>query len=224
MGYLYETHMHTSEASACASSTAREMVAMYKEAGYSGVIITDHFLNGNTCVDRTLPWDKQIEDFLKGYEHAFKAGEELGIKVFLGWEYSYYGWHFLTYGLGKEWLLSHPDLLSWPPEVYFDRARQDGGFIIHAHPYREAPYIRGTKFFPEHVDAIEVINASHPDKSWNRKALDYAVKHHFPQTSGSDAHSVRDRFFGGMEFDTLLSSIEDLIAAIKSGKGRLLGE
>ena len=31
--YLYETHMHTSEASACAGSTDAQMARAYKEAG-----------------------------------------------------------------------------------------------------------------------------------------------------------------------------------------------
>ena len=34
--YLYETHMHTSEASACAGSTGAQMARAYKEAGYTG--------------------------------------------------------------------------------------------------------------------------------------------------------------------------------------------
>lgn len=41
--YLYETHMHTSEASACAGSTGAQMARAYKEAGYTGIIVTDHF-------------------------------------------------------------------------------------------------------------------------------------------------------------------------------------
>ena len=46
--YLYETHMHTSEASACAGSTGAQMARAYKEAGYTGIIVTDHFFYGNT--------------------------------------------------------------------------------------------------------------------------------------------------------------------------------
>ena len=41
--YVYETHMHTSEASACAGSTGTQMARAYKAAGYTGIIVTDHF-------------------------------------------------------------------------------------------------------------------------------------------------------------------------------------
>ena len=39
MSYKYETHMHTAEASACATSTGAEMARAHKEAGYTGIFI-----------------------------------------------------------------------------------------------------------------------------------------------------------------------------------------
>ena len=56
--YKYETHLHTKEASACASSTGAEMARAYQAAGYAGIIVTDHFFNGNTAVPANLPWEK----------------------------------------------------------------------------------------------------------------------------------------------------------------------
>ena len=46
--YFYDTHVHTSEASACAKNTGAEMARAAKAAGYTGIIITDHAWNGNT--------------------------------------------------------------------------------------------------------------------------------------------------------------------------------
>ena len=48
--FLYETHLHTSEASACANVSGREQARIYRKAGYAGIIVTDHFFNGNTAV------------------------------------------------------------------------------------------------------------------------------------------------------------------------------
>ena len=36
--YIYETHMHTSEASDCAECTAVQMADKYKAEGYTGII------------------------------------------------------------------------------------------------------------------------------------------------------------------------------------------
>ena len=45
--YKYETHLHTYPVSKCARSTVRENLELYKEFGYDGVFITNHFLDGN---------------------------------------------------------------------------------------------------------------------------------------------------------------------------------
>ena len=59
MPFLYETHMHTCQGSACGRATGREQARVYRDAGYTGIIITDHFFGGNTAVDRRLPWAAQ---------------------------------------------------------------------------------------------------------------------------------------------------------------------
>lgn len=224
MGYRYETHMHTSEVSVCGKSTGAEMVQMYYEHGYTGVIVTDHFLNGNTNVRMDCKWEEQVAQFCLGYDSAKKAGDALGMDVFFGWEYSEFGWHFLTYGLDRDWLLQHPQVVDWSPTEYFDRVHGDGGLVVQAHPYREAEYIRGRKFYPQHVHAIEVINGSHRDKSWNEKARIYAEQNGCWQTSGSDSHRNIDFWGGGMEFEKRLVNVQDFIAQVKNGSGILLGE
>ena len=113
MGYKYETHLHTREGSACARATAAEQVRSYYEAGYAGIIVTDHFFNGNTAVPRNLPWEERVNLFCLGYENAKAEGDRLGMDVFFGWESGYYGTDFLIYGLDKDWLLKHDDILEW---------------------------------------------------------------------------------------------------------------
>ena len=78
--YKYETHMHTLEASACAHSTAAAMADKYKAEGYTGIFVTDHFFNGNTCIPRDLPWEERVELYCKGYEHAKARGDEIGLE------------------------------------------------------------------------------------------------------------------------------------------------
>ena len=63
MPYRYETHLHTSQASACGSSKGSEHARFYKEMGYQGIIVTDHFFGGNTCIPERLPWKKRVERF-----------------------------------------------------------------------------------------------------------------------------------------------------------------
>ena len=101
--YIYETHLHTAEGSACGSMPGEAMARVYKEAGYAGIVITDHFYHGNTAVDRSLAWPEWVEQFCKGYENAKQRGEEIGLQVFFGWESGYQGTEFLIYGLDQQW-------------------------------------------------------------------------------------------------------------------------
>ena len=102
--------MHTSESSACARSTGMEMAKAAKEAGYTGVIITNHNWYGNNCIDSRLPWEAWIEQYSKGYENARQWGSENGLQVFFGYEAGYDGTEFLVYGVDKNWLISHPEI------------------------------------------------------------------------------------------------------------------
>ena len=41
--YRYETHLHTFPVSRCAIASVEESLKYYKELGYDGVFITNHF-------------------------------------------------------------------------------------------------------------------------------------------------------------------------------------
>lgn len=221
--YIYETHLHTKESSACAHNTAEEMVLAYKEAGYTGIMVTDHFFHGNTSVDRALSWRDWVETYCRAYENAKAAGDRIGLQVFFGWEQSYRGTDFLIYGLDKTWLLQHPEIRDASIEEQYQMVHRDGGMVVHAHPYREADYIPEIRLFPDFADAVEVVNASHQNERavYNDKALEYALAHNFPQTEGSDIHSVK-LFGGGMAFSRRLESVFDYMEAVKNREGRLL--
>lgn len=220
-GFLYETHMHTSESSACAYNTGAEMARAYKDAGYTGIIVTDHFFYGNTAVNRRLPWEEWIENFCLGYEHARAEGAKIGLQVFFGWEAGYHGTEFLIYGLDKEWLLTHPEIKEASVEEQFSLVHEGGGIVSHAHPYREEDYIPEIRLFPEYVDAVEGVNAmhsgimsrAHKNPLFNERALAYGKEHNLPFTAGSDQHTT-SMIGGGMVFPRKLADIHDFTRAV----------
>lgn len=223
--YLYETHLHTKEASACSVKTGAEQVRTYKEAGYSGIIVTDHFFNGNTAIPRDLPWEERVELFCKGYENAKEEGDKIGLSVFFGWEANFDGTEFLIYGLDKEWLKNHPDILQWSVKEQYYNIHKDGGFVVHAHPFRERFYIKEVRLFPDCVDAVEVYNVGNRNPEFDKKAVEYASKHNLPGFAGSDAHGQAQEDIdgrNGMAFYRPLTDIKDLIAEVKSGNYQLI--
>lgn len=219
--YLYETHLHTSESSGCALTGAAEMARLYQAAGYTGIVITDHFINGNTAFDRRLPWNKWVDGLCTGYEAAKAEGDRIGLQVFFGWEAGYHGTEFLIFGLDKQWLLEHPEIAECTIEEQYELVHAGGGIVIHAHPFRRAPWIKEPVLVPQYVDAVEVINATHNSAlshahvcpEWNTLATAYAKQYDLPMTSGSDQH--RDYMVGGgMVFDRKIEDIHDLCRAI----------
>lgn len=215
--YKYETHLHTSQGSKCSWCSGAEQVENLKRCGYSGCFVTDHFFNGNTAVDRGLPWDVKVNLFCQGYEDAKRRGGEIGIDVFFGWEYCYHGTEFLTYGLGKEFLLDYPQINEMELNAYAALVHRCGGFIVHAHPFREAGYLNTIRLYPRIVDGVEAENASHLDPKFNDRAMEYALSYSIPVTGGSDTHEFWDFPGGGIEVSEKINSPADYLRLLRSG-------
>ncbi len=215
--YKYETHTHTSEVSRCSNIKAAQLVQFYRDLGYRGLCITDHFLNGNTTVPSELPWEERVELFCQGYKYAYLEGKKIGIDVFFGWEYSYRGTDLLTYGLDQEWLLKHPEVMNIDINEYCDLVHSYGGFIAHAHPFREAEYIDMIRLLPRKVDAVETANSCRSDFE-NKLADQYADNYSLLKIAGSDNHKGRLRRFSGLQLSSSVKDVKELILAVKQGE------
>ena len=118
------------------------MVDAAVEKGYSGIILTNHFYHGNTCVDRDLPWVEFVDAYEQDYLVAKKYGEEKGLKVFFGIEEGYdAGKEILIYGISPEALKKCSDFITMDPSQMADFVHQNGGITVCAHPFRNRSYI-----------------------------------------------------------------------------------
>ena len=238
--YKYETHLHTSQGSACGQSLGREYIEVYAKAGYKGVFITDHFFGGNVVVEaRSGNWEDRVNIYCSGYEDAVAACKEYNQKngltgtdkefqVFFGIEQTFNGDDYLIYGLTKEWLLSHPDVETMNHRELFMAVNMTGGLMIQAHPFRLRDYIQAIHVHPRECHGVEVYNAGNRPEE-NELAALYAKQYNFPVTSGSDNH-CKDWVpmmpnglpIGGMEFDSPLTDVMDYVGRIKEKKGRIM--
>ena len=216
--YKYETHMHTSQGSACSSCSGAKMVERLHELGYAGCFVTDHFFGGNTAVDRSLPWDIKVHMCCQGYEDAKRRGDELGLQVFFGIEYGWYSTEFLTYGIDKQFLLDHPEIDNMELDRFADLVHENGGFLVHAHPFREAAYIRYIRLYPHCVDGVEIYNCGNFDQAFNDRAKIYAESYGLPMTGGSDAHHYWNHPGGGIALDEKLKDAHDYLDRLKAGR------
>lgn len=220
MSYLYETHCHCSQCSRCAQSTSAELVRAYHAAGYAGLVLTDHFVTGNTAVDRALPWTAQVRQYHNAYLEAKKAAEGLDFDVIFGIEHACEGNEFLCYGIDLDFLLNAPDLPQLSLDSFVERVHRCGGIVIHAHPFRYAP--AGAPLRLDILDGLEVYNAAnHPDG--NRNAL-AAARTDRIVTSGGDIHRAEDPRVGkaGILLPHRVTNGSALAAALQERSHRLL--
>ena len=219
MAYLYETHLHTSQASACGVSKGREYIKRYQDLGFSGIIVTDHFFRGHCAINRNLPWEKWVHQFCQGYEDAREEGARRGFDVFFGWEETFDWDDYLVYGLDKEWLLEHPEVRRWTRKEQFDEVRRYGGCVVQAHPFRQHHYVQCVCLSAGCVDAIEAANGANSDQSYDALAWIYARKLKLPVTAGTDIHDIRDiraDSLMGVYLDKKMETISDYVEAIRN--------
>lgn len=219
--YYYELHMHTSDTSRCGKSPAADMVAAYKQKGFTGVVVTDHLMNVQSHAEPETDWNRRVEKQLAGYYAALEAGEKLGLTVYCGWELTYQdnAEDYLTLGLSPQFLYDHPWLERYDIEKYRDAVHAAGGILVRAHPYRRAWYIKKPYVEREGIaDAIEVFNGGNSSQEENDMALAYAQKHNMPMTGGSDAHHVDETARGYIVLEKKAESYAELCEAIRTGK------
>lgn len=229
--YLYETHLHTNQGSACGANTGAEMAKACKKAGYSGLFVTDHNWGGNTCINKELPWDRWISLYARGYYDAKKYGMANDLDVFFGMETGFNGTEFLVLGLLPEDFLDIPELRGGSVEDQYRLVHSKGGIVIQAHPYREEVYIPEVRVFPEFCDGLEGSNATHccprskyhNNPKWDDLARKLANEKNKPMTAGSDIHGL-DILGGGVAFKRRIRTAKEFINAITGDEDYVLAD
>ena len=215
MPFLYETHMHTCLASACGKSTGKEHARFYKEAGFTGIIMTDHFFGGNTAIDRSLPWEERIDLFWRGYEDAKEEGDRIGLDVFFGLEQNFSGDEYLVYGLTKEYMKAHPEMERWTRRQQLEEVHRAGGCVIQAHPFRIRGYMNSIRVGTLFCDGIEAANRGN-EAIDDSRAYRMGKRENLVMTAGSDNHNSPIDGPYGVELEKRLTTISDYVKIIRN--------
>ena len=207
--YKYDLHVHTSSVSPCAHVAAEEVVKLYQQAGYQGVVITDHFCEQFFESLPASSWRDKVRQYLAGYLAAREAGEKLGVDVLHGIEIRLAGSanEYLVYGVTEEFLLAHPQLYNLQLAELYQLTKANGMLLYQAHPFR--PYIERAD--PKLLDGVEVFNGNPRHQSQNHLALAFADTHGLLKISGSDFHQVVDLGIGGVVLRDRAASSQDLV-------------
>jgi len=101
----------------------------------------------------------------------------------------------------------------WTVESVIEFARERGGLVIAAHPYRE--YGLGDFARKYDLDAIEVLNGGAAPYA-NRLAETLATEMGLPGVGGSDAHRVDELWTVYTEIQASLD-VDEILGALKKG-------
>ena len=212
MDYKYEMHCHTGLISLCAKTEPKELVKLYADLGYSGLVLTDHY-SPMTFLFRGIFTPEKMSDFyLSTYRQLKDYGGD-SFTVLLGMELRHYGTanDYLIYGVEEDWLLRQPNMLNWGMKKRYEETRKAGYLLFQAHPYR--PFIH--RCDPKYIDGIEIWNG-HTEKEANEKACAWAQQTGKLIVSGGDCHSPDDHANGGIITHRPIRNNADLLDALRA--------
>lgn len=221
MKYKYELHCHTGAVSRCATVPPETAVEKYKEQGYDGMVVTDHYSCQTFLERHILAPQKDNEFFLEGYRRALKAAGD-SFTVLLGMEIRFYGNgnDYLVYGLTPEFLEKNGNLMALYPRRFHELCKENNMIFVQAHPFR--PYIYRTN--PKYLDGCEIYNAKNKNEGINEKAEKWAKKNDMQiRIGGSDLH--KENHFdniSGITTDEKITTNDDLVRILRSGSFEII--
>lgn len=216
------THVHTAPLSGCAHVPAAEIPALYKAKGYDAVVITNHFMKYVFEEYYGIAGDRgRVEHFLDGYRSAERAGEALGIRVWLGAEcnperynrpgHTYPVREFLLYGTDEAFFLEQPRLWELSQEELFALCGRKGVLMLQSHPFR-LPTEPGD---PAFMHGVEAINRNPRHSSRNELAAKWAEENGFITVAGDDFHEYGDEGRAATLMPDDCETYSDFVAALR---------
>ncbi len=220
MKYKYELHCHTGCVSRCGRVEPEKIVSLYKEKGYSGIVVTDHYSPMTFKVSKLACPQKEINFYLEGYRRMAKAAGN-DFTVLLGMELRHYftANDYLIYGVDEKFLYNAGNLLNAREKQVKSLCVKNSFLVFQAHPFR--PGIRRCN--PDYIDGIEVYNGK-TSKKMNEKAYRWAKNENKLMISGSDFHTEKNLARGGIITDEPIKSNGDLLRILKTRNYEMIME
>lgn len=215
-----DLHVHSSEVSPCGHLTVEQLLELYSQKKYQGIVLTNHF-----SAYAAGKAEEKGADFHKLFhETVYKAqvlGKEHGLLVLGGYEVRFNGSSndYLVYGMKEEHCRHINDIFSMTPETFGAFARKEGFLFYQAHPFRKSMEI----IDPKVLFGIEVCNRHPRHDSRNDIALAWAEKFHLHRIGGSDCHQLPDAGTGGILTEENVECMEDLVEVLLQDKYSIIG-
>ena len=189
----YDLHIH-SKYSSDGVLDPEKIVKIAAKRGLNGVAITDH----NTIIGGLKAKNYETEDLkvIVGSEISTERGEIIGL--------------FL-----KE------EIKPGNVQEVISEIKEQNGIIVLPHPFDA---LRHSAFQPtdedaKFIDCIEGFNSRCVFQEYNKKAVEFAMRHHLATTAGSDAHFANEIGNAG-----IITEAEDIGETLMKNDVRIFGK
>lgn len=219
----FSMHIHTKGRSPCGKVEPERIVKLYKEKGYDGIVITDHYFPYIFELNNCKSDKEKVDFFLSGYRETKKWGDKLGLKVFLGIElnlstYNIIETHpaieFLIYGLTEDFLYKNSKMYELTKKELFNIASKNNMLLFQAHPFRARTICSD----PKYMHGVEIFNGNKRHNSFDDLSAEFAKKNNLIKIVSDDFHEEEDLASAFMLFPDDTENIEKMVGYIKAGK------
>lgn len=218
-----ETHCHSKGGSGCAKCEPDYIVDRYKNEGYGGIVLTNHYCK--ICYDEYAgKTHKEKLDFYFSLYKGFKAAcENAGLKSFFGaeiravtldFEYK----EFMLLGFDEKFLYDNKPLFYYNQKELYELAEDNGLLLYQTHPFRrgvnlgDVRYMHGAEAFNGHVNHINN----------NELANDFCETFGLIKLSGTDYHDIGQPIKGGIFIPETVNTNKELAEYIFNNKAELI--
>lgn len=194
----FDLHLHTSRHSPDSETDPFELLKSARRAGLDGVVLTEH----------DYLWPESELDELRAAEP--------NLVILGGIEVTGRGGDMLVYGITDASTL--PRGIGWGELV--KEVHRQGGVAVAAHPNRWGqPFEKVVRDSGAELDGIEVMS-NNMDEELRREAQMLLKRYpHYAQLGNSDSHAPWSVGCCYTDFDAVIRTNADLVAAIRGRKG-----
>ena len=186
---LFETHLHTVEISPCAQVSYTEIPEIYLNAGYGGIIVTDHYSPYALNVLPQSTLDAKIDQYFRVAHKLAEEGARKGLQVLIGAEVTIFlrdlPQDFLIYGDIEKPFRKRREVYDFCSADLYKFCLDHNFLMFQAHPLRSGwALIEDFK----NLHGLEVFNGNnHADNAYARTVA-LCEKHKLMQIAGGDFH------------------------------------
>ena len=210
--YRIELHAHTNPGSGCSSLKPEELVQLYAEKGYHGVVITNHLEPGKMLLGK----EEAIAMLLRDFNAAKAAAEQYGIAVYMGVELRFEENFndYLIYGVNEELLKVFYDYIPTDLKTFRSEISLSNSVLLQAHPFRAGMELAD----PALMDGIECMNLHPRHNSAVGLATQYAYENNLRiKIAGGDCHSLGDEGLVALRTRKLPTDSFEIAEILKTG-------